>query len=67
LGAIVAIYTGGDVGAARLVTASGDPDVVRRCAEAFAEIEVESDPVLGPIAAGRRAALRLLVGDESDE
>lgn len=65
--AIVAIYGGDLVGSARLVSATGDPEVVRSVAELLLNVEQLDETAPEPIAAGRRAALRLLAGCESHE
>jgi hypothetical protein len=65
--AIVAIYNGDLVGSARLVSATGDPEVVTRVAELLLEVEREDSTAPEPIAAGRCIALRSLVGGESHE
>jgi hypothetical protein len=60
--AIVAIYSGDLVGSARLVSASGDPDLIRHVAEMLLDAEDLDSETPEPIREGRKAALRLLIG-----
>jgi len=62
----IAVYRGASIAEARLITASSDPalvaDVVGRLlSEELAERA--DDPVVARVAAGRREALRVIVGE----
>ena len=65
--AIVAIYSGDLVGSARLVGATSDGETVRHVAALLLTLEQSDDTAPEPISAGRRAALRLLVGGEGHQ
>jgi hypothetical protein len=61
-----ALYRGRTVGAARLVAVSCDPLLVGSVASQLLRDRADHssddrDPVLGPLAHGRRAALRVIV------
>ncbi len=58
---LVAIYRGGSSDELELVAATTDPNVIADVsARMLREEEFQRDPVLRPIAAGRREALRLI-------
>jgi hypothetical protein len=68
MGAIVALYAGDTISSARLIIASGDPQLVAYVAETLLRFEPEEaatdpDPAAA-LEAGRRRALRL-VRDEA--
>jgi hypothetical protein len=62
----IALYRGPTVSEARLVAASGDPDLVAYVAASLLDGSRERDPVLARIDDGRREALRLVL-DELEE
>ena len=58
---LVAIYRGGSSDEMELVAATTDPSVIADVsARMLHEEDFQRDPVLRPIAAGRREALRLM-------
>jgi len=65
--AIIAIYSGDLVGSARLISATGDPAVVRCVAELLLAVEQSDDTALDPLRSARLGALRLLTGDDDYE
>ncbi len=66
--AFVALYTGASVTAARLVAATGDPDIVAYVAgRLLREPQAsEDDPAAVAIDRGRRGALKLIAGGVAD-
>ena len=63
----IALYRGPTVSEARLVSASAEPALVAYVAERLLEKPPDTDQVLAPIDAGRRQALRLVLGELEDE
>jgi hypothetical protein len=63
----VALYRGPTVSEARLVAASGDPALVAEVASRLLAQARDPDPVLAPIDAGRRQALRLVLEAEGSQ
>lgn len=68
----IAVYRGKTIADARLISASSDPGIVsevvaRLLSDEQREIERASDPVLRPLAEGRRDSLRLIVEGQAGE
>lgn len=63
----VALYRGPTVSEARLVSASGEADLVAYVATRMLEKPAEPDDVLAPISEGRREALRLVANEAESE
>ncbi len=63
----VALYRGPSVSEARLISASGNPELASYVARVLLNEEFEDDPVLVPVSQGRARTLRLVLGELSGD